>query len=77
MIVTFLALSARFASHALYRDAAADRVLSDHLEWLAARRDERTFSYVHLADLHESVGPLADYWDVHDVDETIPGVRTW
>ncbi|GAB3670224.1 sulfatase-like hydrolase/transferase [Halopiger thermotolerans] len=77
MIVPFLALSGRFGSHELYRDASADRVLSNHLEWLADRRDERTFSYVHLGDLHEPVDPPADYWDARDVDETIPDVRTW
>ena len=77
MIVPFLALSGRFESHELYRDAPAERVLSDHLEWLADRRGERTFSYVHLGDLHEPVDPPADYWAVHDVDESIPDVRTW
>ncbi|WP_408957589.1 sulfatase-like hydrolase/transferase [Natrinema sp. 74] len=77
MIVPFLALSGRFESHALYRDAAAERVLADHLEWLADRRGERTFSYVHLGDLHEPVDPPADYWATHDIDGTIPDIRTW
>ncbi len=77
MIVPFLALSGHFESHELYRDAPAERVLEDHLEWLLDRRDERTFSYVHLGDLHEPVDPPADYWAAHDVDEAIPDVRTW
>jgi arylsulfatase A-like enzyme len=77
MIVPFLALSGRFDSHVLYRDAPAERLLADHLEWLTDHRDERTFSYVHLGDLHEPVDPPADYWMTHEVDETIPDVRTW
>lgn len=77
MIAPFLALSGCFGSHELYRDASADRVLSDHLEWLADCRDRRTFSYVHLGDLHEPVDPPADYWDGRDAGETIPDVQTW
>jgi len=77
MIVPFLALTGRFGSHDLYRDAPAGQVLANHLEWLADHRDERTFSYVHLGDLHEPVDPPADYWAAHEVDGTIPDIRTW
>ncbi|NEU56573.1 sulfatase-like hydrolase/transferase [Halorussus sp. MSC15.2] len=77
MLVPFLALSGRFAAHRLRADASADRVLSDHRSWLEPRRDRRTLSYLHLADLHEPVAPPADYWRAHDVDASIPGIRKW
>lgn len=76
MLVPFLALSGRFSTHRLYDDAPADRILSDHLAWIE-QRDERTFSYLHLADLHEPVSPPEAYWNAHDVDASIPKVRTW
>ncbi|MFC4449635.1 sulfatase-like hydrolase/transferase [Halorussus aquaticus] len=77
MLVPFLALSGRFSTHRLREDASADRVLADHLPWLEPRRDRRTLSYLHLADLHEPVAPPADYWEAHDVDASIPGIREW
>lgn len=52
-------------------------MLADHLEWLADRHEDRTFSRVHLGDLHEPVDPPADYWGACDVDEMIPDIRTW
>ncbi len=77
MLVPFLALSGRFGTHRLRADADATDVLADHESWLEGREDGRTFSYLHLGDLHEPVDPPADYWATHDVDESIPGVRRW
>ncbi|WP_435179294.1 sulfatase-like hydrolase/transferase [Halorussus sp. AFM4] len=77
MLVPFLALGGRFRTHRLRADASADEVLGDHLSWLGERRDRPTFSYLHLADLHEPVDPPADYWRAHDVDPSIPDVRSW
>ncbi|MFC7157348.1 sulfatase-like hydrolase/transferase [Halomarina halobia] len=75
-VVPFLALRGRFETHALYRDAPAERILADHAEWLAEHRDERTFSYLHLADLHEPVDPPTGYWSAHGVAD-LPGIRGW
>ena len=77
MLVPFLALGGRFRTHRLRADASADRVLGDHRSWLGERRDRPTFSYLHLADLHEPVDPPADYWRAHDVNASIPDVRSW
>ena len=77
MLVPFLALSGRFRTHRLHDDAAADRVLADHLSWLRERRDRPTFSYLHLADPHEPVAPPRDYRQAHDVDASIPDIRGW
>ncbi|WP_227352664.1 sulfatase-like hydrolase/transferase [Haladaptatus salinisoli] len=76
-VVPFLALRGRFAEHRLYADADARRLLADHAEWLADRRDDRTFSYLHLADLHEPVEPPAPYAAEHDVDTSIPDIEGW
>ena len=77
MIVPFLALSGRFSTHRLLEGADAERLLDEHRTWLADRRDDRTFSYLHLHDLHEPVDPPRDYWTTHDVDPSIPGIRRW
>lgn len=77
MIVPFLALSGRFRTHRLAAGADAERLLSEHESWLADRRDERTFSYLHLSDLHEPVTPPVAYREAHDVDDSIPGIERW
>ncbi|MFC3956985.1 sulfatase-like hydrolase/transferase [Halovivax cerinus] len=73
----FVALSGRFATHELYHSvtANADDVLGDHARWINGR--ERTFSLLHLADPHIPVDPPAEYWDRHDVDETIEEIKNW
>lgn len=73
----FFALSGRFERHALYDDADAATVLGEFETWIRQRRDERTFSYVHLGDLHEPVDPPERYWRAHDVDASIPSIRRW
>ncbi|WP_254546574.1 sulfatase-like hydrolase/transferase [Halomarina pelagica] len=75
-VVPFLALRGRFETHALYEDAPAARLLADHAAWLADHREERTFSYLHLADCHEPVDPPAGYWEAHGVAD-LPGIRGW
>jgi hypothetical protein len=75
-VVPFLALRGRFDRHVLYDDADAGRLLSDHLAWLSDRRDGRTFSYLHLADLHEPVDPPRAYRDERGVED-VPGVEGW
>lgn len=77
MVVPFLALSGRFRTHRLHDDAPADRVLGEHLSWLRERRDGRTFSYLHLADLHEPVDPPPEYRRARGVDASIPGLPGW
>ena len=73
----FFALGGRFESHALYDDASAANVLGDFADWFARRDDERTFSYLHLGDLHEPVDPPARYWGEHDVDRDVDGLPRW
>ncbi|WP_436928155.1 sulfatase-like hydrolase/transferase [Halosimplex amylolyticum] len=73
----FFALGGRFERHALYDDAPADAVLDDFTDWFDGHADERTFSYLHLGDLHEPVDPPAAYWSRHDVDRSIDGIRRW
>lgn len=77
MIVPFLALSGRFATHRLVEGASAGRLLDEHRSWLTDCREESTFSYLHLSDLHEPVDPPTDYWSAHDVDSSVPDVRRW
>lgn len=76
-VVPFLALEGHFATHRLYDDAPAGEILADHADWLASHREQPTFSYLHLADLHEPVDPPDGYLTAHEVDEGIPGVDSW
>ncbi|WP_255197780.1 sulfatase-like hydrolase/transferase [Halorarius litoreus] len=73
----FFALGGRFERHALYDDAPADVVLPDFADWVDDHADERTFSYLHLGDLHEPVEPPESYWERFDVDPTIDGLSRW
>lgn len=73
----FFAIGGRFGRHALYDDADADSVFEDFRAWLFEEGRDRTFSYLHLGDLHEPVDPPAAYWDRYDVDRAIPDIRTW
>lgn len=72
----FLALSGRFDQHNLYLDNPANDVLFNHLNWLR-RRNQRTFSYLHLGDLHEPTKPPESYIEKHDVDMSIDGITNW
>jgi arylsulfatase A-like enzyme len=73
----FFALGGRFERHALYDDAPASTLLDDFADWFARHEDERTFSYLHLGDLHEPVSPPGEYWARHDVDRSLDGIRRW
>jgi arylsulfatase A-like enzyme len=73
----FFALGGRFERHALYDDAPADTVLGAFGDWLAEHDDERTFSYLHLGDLHEPVDPPDEYWSRYDVDRSLDGITRW
>ena len=73
----FFALGGRFATHRVYDDAPAETVLDDFRDWFDRHRDGRTFSYLHLADLHEPVDPPAECWNRYDVDDSIEGIRRW
>lgn len=73
----FFALGGRFGTHELYDDAAAESVLDDFVRWFANHGDDRTFSYLHLGDLHEPVDPPSQYWAAHDVDPEIAGITRW
>lgn len=73
----FFALGGRFEHHALYDKAPAATVIERFAGWLDAASRERTFSYLHLADLHEPVDPPEEYWQRHGVDAAIPDVQQW
>ncbi|EJN58089.1 sulfatase-like hydrolase/transferase [Halogranum rubrum] len=73
----FFAIGGRFGSHAVYDKADADELLRDYREWLTGDERDRTFSYLHLGDLHEPVDPPASYWDRYDVDRRISNITTW
>ena len=73
----FLALSGRFGRHALYQNMPAATVLDDHHSWLADRFDDRTFSYIHLNDLHQPVSPPEEYTRRFGVDTSIKGLSKW
>lgn len=71
------AIGGHFEHHAVYDKADADTLLDNFREWLGGDRRDRTFSYLHLGDLHEPVDPPASYWDRYDVDRRIPDITTW
>ncbi|SDM95406.1 Arylsulfatase A [Halogranum gelatinilyticum] len=73
----FFAIGGRFESHDVSDKADVMTVFEDYREWLAETERERTFSYLHVGDLHEPVDPPASYWDRYDVDGTIPDITTW
>lgn len=73
----FFALGGRFERHALYDDAPADAVLRGFGDWIDRHERERTFSYLHLGDLHEPVDPPDAYWTRHDVDRSLDGITRW
>jgi arylsulfatase A-like enzyme len=73
----FLALSSRFSKHALYSYAPATTVLGDHCSWLASKRDDRTFSYIHLSDLHQPVSPPEQYARQFRVDTDLDDLSEW
>jgi arylsulfatase A-like enzyme len=74
----FIALRGRFHTHALfhtYHDAS--NVLDNYLSWVTQFDQQRTFAYIHLADLHEPVAPPEEYCNKHGVDTSIPNIGTW
>jgi arylsulfatase A-like enzyme len=73
----FVALSGRFDKHALYHkvNSNARDVLNDYLEWVEGR--DRTFAFLHLADPHIPVDPPDEYWERHEVEKSIDGIRNW
>jgi hypothetical protein len=73
----FLALSGRFQRHRMYNDAEAETVLNEHLDWVEQYKDDKTFSYLHLSDLHQPTDPPLHYWDRFDVDADVEGLTDW
>ncbi|MFC7202995.1 sulfatase-like hydrolase/transferase [Haloferax namakaokahaiae] len=73
----FFAIGGRFESHAVYDKAAVEEVFGDYEQWLDERPRDRTFSYLHVGDLHEPVEPPLPYWGRYDIDREIPHLTTW
>ena len=73
----FLALKGRFETHRLYHNLDCRLLFEDHLDWLERRTGGRTFSYLHLSDLHEPTDPPEEYWRRHDVDPGIENLTRW
>lgn len=73
----FVALSGRFHEHALYHKVNSDArdVLNDYLDWVEGR--QRTFAFLHLADPHIPVDPPDEYWEKHDIDDSIEDIKNW
>jgi arylsulfatase A-like enzyme len=73
----FLALKSRFHKHRLYRDANAEKLLAYHQSWIGSRGNQRTFSYIHLSDLHTPHHPPGEYAADFDVDLSIHKINSW
>lgn len=73
----FLALSSRFGTHRLYADTDAATLFAGHRSWLSEGTTERTFSYLHLSDLHTPHHPPSEYAERFDVDLSIDEIRKW
>lgn len=58
-LIPFLAIRGWYQNHRVYRDTDAKEILSDYLQWRDGRN--RTFSYLHLGDLHTPIQPPARY----------------
>ena len=73
----FVALSERFHEHALYHKVNSDArdVLNDYLNWVEGR--QRTFAFLHLADSHIPVDPPDEYWEKHNIDDSIENIGNW
>jgi len=80
LVMPFLALAGRFHESDVRRDSDAPTILDAHRDWLGKRLDDagaRTFSYLHLGDLHEPVDPPTRHRDRFDVDRSIEGLDRW
>ncbi|KAB1185428.1 MULTISPECIES: sulfatase-like hydrolase/transferase [Haloferax] len=73
----FFALGGRFQTHAVHDKADADAVFDDFRDWVDQTDRDRTFSYLHIGDLHEPVDPPALYWNKYGIDSEIPNITTW
>jgi arylsulfatase A-like enzyme len=78
--VPFLAMQGRFRHHLTFSwndNVTAEQMMDEYISWLQGREHQRTFAYLHLTDLHAPVNPPKKYWEVHDVDSSIPAIQTW
>lgn len=77
------AVGGTFKKHRLYDDSTVGSnsdctsVFSDYLSWLNKNLGSKTFSYLHLADLHSPVSPPEEYWRTHSVDESVDNITKW
>lgn len=74
-VMPFFALQGRYDRHRILEHAPAEDVTDVYEEWRAGR--ERTFAYLHFADLHEPLDPPERFVRARDVDTTIPDLATW
>lgn len=72
----FMALSTCFEKHVLYRSPRADDIFEDHKSWLNNRESSRTFSYLHLSDIHSPVLPV-EYARQRGIDPALDGIFGW
>ena len=70
--VPFLALRGWYRNHRVYPDAPARKVVDRYRQWRSGR--ERTFAYLHLADLHAPIEPSARYAERRGGDSSISGL---
>jgi arylsulfatase A-like enzyme len=74
----FVALAGRFHDHKLYHTVNSndDDVLEAYVD-MVKDTDTKEFGYIHLAGPHIPVDPPEEYWEKHDVDRSIEGIKNW
>jgi arylsulfatase A-like enzyme len=78
--VPFLALGGRFQEHHLSIGAEltdCTSLINKYSKWLQMNKNEKTFAYIHLPDLHAPVSPPEEYCKLYGVDMSIPGIKDW
>jgi arylsulfatase A-like enzyme len=57
--------------------ARADHLLGDLTKWIAGKKGEVFFTYVHLADLHVPLNPPDSFRNCFGTVKPLPGIDTW
>jgi arylsulfatase A-like enzyme len=71
----YFALRGWYDRHRVSGHADARWIADTYEKWRNGR--DRTFAYLHFADLHEPLAPPAEHVEDRNVDTNTPGVDTW
>lgn len=71
-LTPFLAVRGWYRRHRVYDHVRASRVVDGYRSFRG--RNDRTFAYLHLGDLHAPLTPPAEYVDRRGVDRSIRGL---